>query len=277
MKRIEFATSYTNLFSNPSFESGATGWTIQGGSVVQTYLAKDGSYAVFYDEGGHSPAYILTSNPITLSVGTYEMSIWIYVSSTPSGSINFQIRPDGGSLTTFAQFDFHSAGWKLFTAYVSIDAPGDYYFQVQFTGLVVPTGGAVYVDALELVETANIYEIPVNPVDGLLPSLKGDNIVLTTTLDGSVVLQKYESGYDPRTYNLIWRGYLPLDKFESFYKYLKSLEYLTSGTVYIRDNDIGQIPMFTPINVLRVEAELREGGRPAYREIKMEFVKYEGS
>ncbi|MCD6131300.1 MAG: carbohydrate binding domain-containing protein, partial [Candidatus Hydrothermae bacterium] len=209
MKRIEFATSYTNLFSNPSFESGATGWNIQGGSVVQTYLAKDGSYAVFYDEGGHFPAYILTSNPITLSAGTYEMSVWIYVSDTPSGTIEFGLQPDGGSWTIFAQFSFHSSGWKLFTAYLTIDTPGDYYLKVGFSGLIIPSNCLMYVDALELVDTANVYEIPVNPIDGLLPSLKGDNIVLTTTLDGSIVLQKYESGYDPRIYNLIWRGYLP--------------------------------------------------------------------
>jgi len=271
--KIEFARSTASnsqsiYIDNAKLEAIA-------GSVQQLTYAKDGNNVLALTYPIDGEARIQTNTITSLPAGTYEFSFWLYLPSN-AGCEGIKMGYNtGGDDTIISNLAPKGNGWRLYTTYVTFATDQtNISFVIYISG---KSGEVYYLDAVELVNTEDIYEIPINPISCIVPNIRGENIALMTTLDGSIVLQKYESGYDPRTYNLIWRGYLPLDRFESFYKYLKSLEYLTSGTVYIRDNDIGQIPMFMPINVLRVEAELREGGRPAYREIKMEFVRHEGS
>jgi len=93
-KAIQVAEATTNLVTNPSFETGTTGWTYNGGSAgssaAQTALySHSGTYSVRLsnDTAGENDFYYTNVTGLAAST-TYTISAWCYVVSFTAGAVS---------------------------------------------------------------------------------------------------------------------------------------------------------------------------------------------
>lgn len=143
-KAAQFAPYVENLVTNPSFETGTTGWTAYGGaSVAQSSVqALYGTYSMLAVTSGASQGIQGTTSGLTTSA-TYVLSCWVYLEIARSVSLHAtdNIDKDHGTTTVAVP----AGVWTRITRQFTTDTHTTVVYQITANGAT-----SLFVDAVQI-------------------------------------------------------------------------------------------------------------------------------
>jgi hypothetical protein len=155
--------SVTNLVTNPSLESGASGWGIYaGGNVAQSNVASfSGGYSLkFTADGSYNPPR--ANFPVSVSPSTtYTASVWVKRGQGATAPIlNIKTTFNGGETGSVALVGgIANNEWQKISATFTTGAGDNGIFLAPGIGATIVAGDFIYIDAvqLEVGTVANAY------------------------------------------------------------------------------------------------------------------------
>lgn len=151
-KGVQIAEATTNLVTNPSFETGTTGWVTYGTNTIaqSSEQARYGSYSL---KCTYQDAASLANYGITLTAADHTCSIYVYIPSDYDGTqvtvylTNFT----GGTGLVYGNADMTKRDqWQRLVGHLTPDAgdlSGD--IRVRENGSTPTAGRYIYVDAVQ--------------------------------------------------------------------------------------------------------------------------------
>ena len=143
-KAAQFAPYVENLVTNPSFETGLTGWSAYGGaSVAQSAVqALYGQYSMLAVTSGASQGIQGTTSGLTASA-TYVLSCWVYLEIARSVSLHAtdNIDKDHGTTTVAVP----AGVWNRIPRQFTTDSHTTVVYQVTANGAT-----SMFVDAVQI-------------------------------------------------------------------------------------------------------------------------------
>lgn len=135
----------TNLCTNPSFETGTTGWTVGSGSIAQSSSqAKFGAYSLGLTLTVGSPS---SGYSLTLTGGYYyTFSAYVYVPSTVGGTKTASITTLYGSGLSGSSTSSLTDQWQRLSYTIFIQSTGTY--TITFGGNF--SSGTAYIDGVQI-------------------------------------------------------------------------------------------------------------------------------
>lgn len=158
-KAIEITDSYTNLCTNPSFETNLTGWTsVASGTAAGTRTrtsedSYDGQYSYRFDKsGGANADHYGARFDLTVTNGaTYSVSCKVKLASVTGSTSNVaRLYVYGGTGVNQYAYTDTTGEWVELTATATANGTA---LQV-FIGLLNCTTGTVYFDAVQVTATS---------------------------------------------------------------------------------------------------------------------------
>ena len=153
--------TFTNYVTNPSFETGYSGWVNYG---AYTSISRDnstsqsGSYSSMHYNNGNNDGGI-QSTSISLTPGTYTFSVYAKLSSTvTNASMVVTLSSDFNAIVSINQ-SYVNANWTRYTATFSVSSTASYVIRLGIGSFGSQSSGTVYYDAISITngDTANAY------------------------------------------------------------------------------------------------------------------------
>jgi hypothetical protein len=150
----------TNLITDPSFETGTTGWGTGGINTI-AQSATQQKYGVYSLLCTYQNSQFLASYVITLTAAAHSLSVWVYIPTAYDGTdLRIQLANfAGGTGPGSVAADMTSRDqWQRVTLENYVIAPGDLTGTVQIVEFgAAPTAGRfIYIDAVQVEQQTSV-------------------------------------------------------------------------------------------------------------------------